>query len=95
MSWRDVEDEEEDDDESVVDESEFPDDADADEDEDAVGEVPCPYCGATISEDAERCPKCGMYISAEDAPRRMPIWMVVTVILLLAAILVVWVLHGG
>jgi uncharacterized paraquat-inducible protein A len=94
MSWRDVDDEEEDDDESIVDRDEFPDDADADEDEDAVGEDACPYCRALISEDAVRCPRCGHYLSNEDAPPRKSPWVVVTVIVLLAAILVVWVFHG-
>ena len=48
-----------------------PDDADVDADE-----MPCPYCGKHVYEQAEVCPHCGNYISQEDAPsRRWPRWM--------------------
>jgi hypothetical protein len=57
--------------------------------------VPCPYCRAEIVEDAERCPHCGNYISAEDAPpgeRKSAVWIVLMVLALLAA--VSWVFAG-
>ena len=32
--------------------------------------IPCPYCGAEIHDETERCPHCEHYISKEDAPPR-------------------------
>jgi hypothetical protein len=57
------------------------------DDERAV--VPCPHCRAEIDEEAEQCPKCGMYISSEDAPprRKSAVWIVVMVLALLAALM--------
>jgi predicted nucleic acid-binding Zn ribbon protein len=53
--------------------------------------IPCPYCGREISEDAEQCPKCRNYVSREDRPaERKPMWVVVTVIVLLGAMTGVW-----
>ena len=44
--------------------------------EDEIPTVPCPYCKADILEDAERCPRCENYISAEDAPQASrPLWI--------------------
>ncbi len=61
-------------------------DADFD-DADGADTVPCPYCRAPIHEDAERCPECENYISREDAPSRVPLWIKLTALLcLLAAI---------
>lgn len=53
-----------------------------DEDDEAVDEgddvlAPCPYCGREILEDSERCPRCGTYISREDAPHRPKPWWIV------------------
>lgn len=60
-------------------------DDDADEDEPTV---PCPYCGREIHEDAQRCPYCEQYISAEDAPAGpKPWWIVLGVILCLLMVL--------
>jgi hypothetical protein len=47
--------------------------------------APCPHCGREIYDDAERCPKCGTYLSAEDAPQRWPVWLVVGALLALVA----------
>ena len=54
-----------------------PDDDDVpDDDDDAT--IPCPYCHRPIHEESERCPHCGEYISAEDAPRApKPWWLLV------------------
>ena len=42
--------------------------------------VPCPYCRHEIHEDAQRCPYCERYISAEDSPgQRRPWWVLVGV----------------
>lgn len=49
-------------------------------DEDAT--IPCPYCRHPIYEDAPRCPRCGNYISEEDAPAaRKPWWIIVGALL--------------
>lgn len=46
--------------------------------------VPCPYCRAEIDEESEQCPKCGTFISDEDAPRepRSAVWAVLMVLAL-------------
>jgi hypothetical protein len=50
------------------------------------------HCRAELDEEAKRCPKCGMYVSEEDAPRerKSAAWVVVMVLALLLAL--VWVL---
>jgi uncharacterized paraquat-inducible protein A len=72
-------DESEDDD---LEEREYPD---ADNDEDDTD--PCPYCGAAVYHDTVRCPRCGNYLSREDAPSRQPWWIVVTAIVCLLVVL--------
>jgi predicted nucleic acid-binding Zn ribbon protein len=52
-------------------------------DEDSTDTVPCPYCGAPVYEDAERCPACENYLSEEDAPSRKPRWILWTAIVCL------------
>lgn len=60
---------------------------DADDDD----TIPCPHCGADVYDDAEQCPRCGMYLSAEDRPAA-PRPMFVTVMLVLALVAaVMWV----
>jgi hypothetical protein len=51
--------------------------------------IPCPHCRAEIDEESEQCPKCGMYISKEDAPSeaKSPLWVIVLALALLAALL--------
>jgi hypothetical protein len=52
--------------------------------------VPCRKCGAEMFEDAEQCPRCGTYQSAEDADqgsRRSPAIMIVLILFLLAALM--------
>jgi hypothetical protein len=64
------------------------DEPDFDGPDDDSDTVPCPYCGAEMYEDAPRCPQCGQYISAEDAPAgRKPAWIIVGVLLCLAVAL--------
>jgi predicted nucleic acid-binding Zn ribbon protein len=50
--------------------------------------IPCPHCRAEIDEESEQCPKCGMYLSKEDAPRerRSSVWVVLMALALLAAV---------
>ena len=52
--------------------------------------IPCPYCKAEIIEDAEQCPRCGRYLSTEDAPRsRGGTWIILMILALLAAAILV------
>lgn len=54
--------------------------------------VPCPYCKAPIYEDSERCPRCGNYLSEEEAPAvRPPTWIIVGTFAALA-VAAVWAL---
>jgi predicted nucleic acid-binding Zn ribbon protein len=73
-----------DEDEAVLDDREDPDPNDMDNSDDPPV-VDCPYCGEPTSEEAERCPHCENYISAEDSPRRTKWWVLATAILLLIA----------
>ena len=70
-----------------------PDPADQDDDDigDEPGEaIPCPFCRKPVYEGADVCPHCHNFISAEDAPRRLPWWIWAGVILCLIAV-VLWV----
>jgi uncharacterized paraquat-inducible protein A len=49
--------------------------------------VQCPFCKKYVSEEAERCHRCGNYITREDGPRRMPVWILVGAVLALLAVL--------
>jgi hypothetical protein len=51
------------------------------EDDDTT--MPCPYCGAAVYDDAERCPSCENYLSREDAPSRHSWWFVLGVLVCL------------
>lgn len=76
---------------------EDPGEADADEgDGTESSTVRCPYCRGEIYEGAERCPKCGSYISDEDTdkPAGRPAWVVVVAVALLLAIVVGWLVLG-
>lgn len=78
------------------DDSEF----DSDED-DEEPTIPCPYCRRQIHEDAQRCPYCENYISAEDTPEygdhgtpgAKPLWFVVGLLACLL-IAVLWIVGG-
>jgi predicted nucleic acid-binding Zn ribbon protein len=65
---------------------EDPEEADDDEDDQTVA---CPFCQRPVYEDAERCPGCGQYLSAEDLaqPRRKPWWLVVGALICLVMVL--------
>ena len=52
------------------------------DDDDDIPTVPCPYCREDILEDSEQCPRCGMYISKEDAPRDRKSWLWIAVMIL-------------
>ena len=68
---------------------EYPDEADVQQ-SDSVETVPCPYCGRLIDEQAERCHRCGSYISREDAPHRYRWWIVMTVVVVILVMLFQW-----
>jgi predicted nucleic acid-binding Zn ribbon protein len=57
--------------------------------------VECPYCRAEIHEDSQRCPRCGEYISAEDAApsARKPWWLILGVIVCLYVVYL-WITQG-
>ena len=78
------------------DDEDAPDDLDTLGSEDAasVDVKACPYCGKGIYEQAEVCPYCKSYISAEDAPpSRKPLWIVIGVVACLSVVLLHWVFH--
>ncbi len=53
----------------------------------------CPHCGASIYDDAERCSRCGFYLSREEVgPRRQPWWVVLGAVVCLSMV-TWWVLH--
>jgi hypothetical protein len=66
-----------------LEDDEYPDESEDDSDDETI---PCPYCREPVYDDAERCPSCGHYLSREDAPRRLPWWLVLGVIAGLAAV---------
>ena len=45
----------------------------------------CPYCMEMIHEEAERCPHCENYISAEERPANRSTWIVIGLIVCLIA----------
>jgi hypothetical protein len=59
----------------------------ADGDDDPTME--CPHCHEMIFDESERCPACGKYLSAEDAPVRKPLWIVITALICLV-VAVLW-----
>ncbi len=48
--------------------------------------TPCPRCRAPVYDDAERCPRCGSYLSREDDPARKPWWVLAGVAACLAMV---------
>ena len=77
---------------SYDDDDERGDDPDADDvhDGDSIDTVPCPYCHKPVYEQAEICPHCRNYISNEEVPDRMPRWIIIVTVVLLATILLTW-----
>jgi endogenous inhibitor of DNA gyrase (YacG/DUF329 family) len=50
--------------------------------------IPCPDCGAEVSEEADRCPECGHYLSTTDAHDRRPAWYKAAIAFLIG--LLIW-----
>lgn len=72
------------DDEADLDNFEYPEE---DDDDGSDLTIPCPYCEEPVYEEAECCPSCGKYLSREDAPRRLPWWLILGLILSIAVVL--------
>ena len=74
-------------DEEYDDDREDPTFADQDSDDDADTTV-CPFCGREVVEGADVCPKCGNFIGGSDDARKRihPRWVILTAVVLLAAI---------
>jgi hypothetical protein len=62
------------------------------DDDDDAETVPCPHCRREVYEDAERCPNCGRYISAEDAPRQAKPWWIIVGVVLCLIVTYFWVM---
>ena len=71
-----------DDDYQPLDPREYPDDALDDED----ASLPCPNCFAVIHDEAQRCPRCGHWLTREEF-RRKPLWVVVAAVVCLGVTL--------
>ncbi|HWA96861.1 MAG TPA: hypothetical protein VG713_00140 [Pirellulales bacterium] len=52
------------------------DDDSSDWSDDEAATIACPCCRADIHEDAQRCPECWQYLSAEDSRERKPWWII-------------------
>ena len=79
-----------------LDDREFPDEDDGDDD-DTDGESPtreCPRCGADVYEDAEQCPQCQAWITADTSPwsGRSSWWVILG---LLGTVALIWALSLG
>jgi hypothetical protein len=84
--------------EDDLDEREYPDeddDVDDDNDDDETLTRECPRCGADVYEDADRCPLCGTWLTADTSPWTGRAWWWVALgILGIGALLLVLALVG-
>lgn len=62
-----------------------------DDGDDDAETVPCPHCGAEVYENAERCPRCEKYLSAEDRPPTRPSGFMAVLMLLALLAAAIWV----
>ena len=87
-------------DDDADDDNDWPDEADIDTDsadidsgasaDDADDDEVCPSCGAAVYPDADQCPRCGHYLTHDQATRPAK-WVIVAVIVCLAVILLFWI----
>ena len=56
-------------------------------DGDDLAPLPCGNCLGTITEESQRCPHCGHYLTDEQPLRRAPVWILVGIAMCLAVIL--------
>jgi predicted nucleic acid-binding Zn ribbon protein len=72
------------------------DDGPSDEDIKDLGEehqtAACPNCGAEIYDDAEKCPKCGQYVTREFRGSRGPATVALVILVVLLVVAIVWLL---
>ncbi len=67
-------------------------DDDPEEDADDGTVVPCPHCGAEIFDDAEQCPVCGSWITADRrASTGKPSWFVVVGVIAAFLAILTWI----
>ena len=66
---------------------EGPDESEMDSSENPDLDV-CPHCRKLIYEEAERCPHCGHYISAENRPLSPKAWIIIGLIAAVMALMV-------
>jgi hypothetical protein len=81
-----------------LDEREYPDEDNDDVDDNGDDETPtreCPRCGADVYEDAEQCPLCGTWLTADTSPWKGRTWWWVALgILGIGALAIVLALGG-
>ncbi len=77
-----------DDDREELQEREYPE-----PDGEGAAAVPCPFCRTPVWDDADICPKCGMFIGLEDETGGRTWWFRATVLLCLGVVLF-WIWAG-
>ncbi len=92
--WHDADDDDDDsvdeeaDDADALDVAELPDPADVDPPGDEAERVRCPFCRRFVYDGADVCPGCHSFLGGSDDPTpRRPAWVVVALVLCLAAML--------
>ena len=66
----------------------LPSDLHDDDDDAALPDMACPECGARVTEDTQKCPRCGDWITPiAPASGRRSWWLAIAVLLMLLAML--------
>ncbi len=80
------------DDAEYDDDPEAPQERDRDDEDEEADTVPCPHCGRSVYEDADRCPHCGENVMPGRGLRRgQRGWMILAAVFA-AALLAAWLL---
>ncbi len=70
----------------------LPQTADLNDEDDELPEMTCPSCRRLVTEDTEKCPYCGDWITPEPASRHgWPRWLLVAVVLLMLWAVLRWI----
>ena len=73
------------------DDKDLPLEEDLDDGSDDLPEAACPSCGAVVTEDTQKCPRCGDWIVPADLSRRgWRQWVFVAVVLLMLYSVLRW-----
>jgi len=72
-----------------LDDRDLPDPSDMDQDDYTVMSR-CPHCKKMIDEQSEVCPRCGMYLSVEDEPKKFPLWVIIVMLAAMLAMVITW-----